>query len=189
MIQMSAIPSPWPSSLVRSGGPWTLSSGSVFELSLPSSSSCNKPYFLGLRSRLWVCQRAKKSVEDRARRDPAPRHCNHRCRSRFCWKLDAVTATESLYILMSAMLPHSGDTLLETKSYYCNYRPRISHVLSGLSWTLLKTLTLFLTWIPHQRERTEQSLECLGLTLIRLDKSHYDVHVRAYRELRIVSSS
>ena len=68
--QVSATPSPWPNFLARSDGQWTLSSGSVFELSLPSSSPCNKPYLLGLRIRLWVCRRAKQTMADRTKRYP-----------------------------------------------------------------------------------------------------------------------
>jgi hypothetical protein len=104
---LSVNPSQWLSFLVRSGEPWILSSGFVFEHS--SLSSFNKSYFIGLRIGLRVCQRPGQTMADRARRHPAQRHPSHRCHSGFCWKLDADNATESLHFLICTMLRYCGD--------------------------------------------------------------------------------
>jgi hypothetical protein len=99
-IRVHAITSPWLSSLIRLGGLWIPFFRSVVRhhhcIKKPP---CAELYFLVLRIGLYEYRRATRTVADRARWHPAVRHCDHRCRSSFCGKLDADHATESLHFL------------------------------------------------------------------------------------------
>ena len=93
-----AIPSPWQASLLRSGELWIIFFRSIFRHHRVTRTEL---HFLGLRIRLYVCQRQRptQTMADWARWCSARRYYNHRCRSHCCGELDADNATESVHFL------------------------------------------------------------------------------------------
>ena len=107
-------------------------------------------------------------MADRARWHPAQRHCHHRCRSRFCGKLDADNATEPLHFLMSAMLWYS-DKFLEINLSEGHRRSIIS-ITRSVCFTVIE---------PSLPSHAHPVAE---LKLPLLDKPPYSRHKRIHGE-------